>query len=64
MTVYKVHEKGGFSPAVFIVTGGGAIFCESPALGFFPRPDLTLDDLKKHLDNMRRDGFKVTKNKF
>lgn len=64
MTVYKVQEKGGYYPAVFIVTGGGAIFCESPAIGFIPRPDLTLDDLKKHLDEMKKDGFTVTENKF
>jgi hypothetical protein len=64
MTIYKVErteKTKDFSESVFVETIGG-IYVESPNIGFFKHPTITTpEQLKKHLENLKKEGFKIRK---
>jgi hypothetical protein len=64
MIIYKVErteKTKDFSESVFIETIGG-IYVESPSIGFFKHPTITTtEQLKEHLANLKKEGFKIEK---
>ena len=64
MVVYKVittEKTAGCDEVVFLETLNG-IFAENPNLGFFEHPRIkTPQQLKNHLDKLKREGFKIRK---
>lgn len=58
MTTEKTRE---FAPAVFLETLGG-VYVEVPGNGFFRHPTITTPEaLRQHLQQMKREGFRIRK---
>lgn len=64
MIIYEIiptEKTKEYTPAIFAETLGG-IFVESPGNGFYNHPRIkTPAQLKDHLQQMKKDGFKVKK---
>ena len=65
MIIYQVlntEKTSGFSPCLFVETITGAVYVEKPGDGFFKHPTIKSPAaLKKHLDNLKTEGFKIRK---
>ena len=65
MIIYQVlttEKTRGFSPCLFAETITGAVYVEQPGNGFFKHPTITNPAaLKKHLDTLKSEGFKIRK---
>ena len=64
MIIYKIETTEttkDYTPAIFLETISG-IYVESPGNGFFKHPTIQSPQaLKTHLNQMKKDGFKISK---
>ena len=64
MIIYTMEpttpETRRYKTVVFIDTISG-VFVESPGDGFYKHPTFTSETLKKHLDRLKKEGFKIHK---
>ena len=64
MIIYQVlatEKTKGFTPCLFLETISG-VYVEQPGNGFFEHPKIkTPAALKKHLDALKSEGFRIRK---